>query len=165
MKRQPRWQQILSLLAGLLILIHTLQGTKLSPWSTYFLPQFDNYAYSRRGRPHYNRPFTIQLHYFKEEEENCTIQCAGFSWPELVCMVQCAQFGADTNLLTGFRICKYTRIFLGDQAPQLSVNGVGLTKPLTTSLSPTSKHSSHLREPSKGGRQRLGWHNRLLTKY
>ena len=35
---------------------------------------------------------------------------------------------------------------------QLSVNGVGLTKPLTTSLNPTSKHSSHLREPSKGGR-------------
>ena len=35
---------------------------------------------------------------------------------------------------------------------QLSVNGVGHTKPLTTSLNPTSKHSSHLREPSKGGR-------------
>ena len=35
---------------------------------------------------------------------------------------------------------------------QLSVNGVGLTKPLTTSLSPTSKHSSHLRKLSKGGR-------------
>ena len=36
--------------------------------------------------------------------------------------------------------------------PQLSANGVGLTKPLNTSLNPTSKHSSHLREPSKGGR-------------
>ena len=48
---------------------------------------------------------------------------------------------------------------------QLSVNGVGPTKPLTTSLSPTSKHSSHLREPSKGGRQRLCWHNRLSTKH
>ena len=28
--------------------------------------------------------------------------------------------------------------------PQLSMNGVGLTKPQTTSLNPTSKHSSHL---------------------
>jgi hypothetical protein len=32
---------------------------------------------------------------------------------------------------------------------QLSIKGVGLTKPLTTSLNPTSKHSSHLREPSR----------------
>ena len=32
---------------------------------------------------------------------------------------------------------------------QLSINGVGLTKPLTTSLNPTSKHSSRLREPSR----------------
>ena len=35
---------------------------------------------------------------------------------------------------------------------QLSINGVGLTKPLTTSLNPTSEHSSHLKKPSKGGR-------------
>ena len=47
---------------------------------------------------------------------------------------------------------------------QLSINGMGLTKPLTTSLNPTSKHSSHLRKPSKGGRWRWGWHNRLSTK-
>ena len=40
----------------------------------------------------------------------------------------------------------------GETVPQLSVNGVGLTKPLTTSLNPTSKHLSHLRELSKGGR-------------
>ena len=32
---------------------------------------------------------------------------------------------------------------------QFSINGVGLTKPLTTSLNPTSKHSSHLREPNR----------------
>ena len=38
--------------------------------------------------------------------------------------------------------------------PQLSINGLGLTKPLTTSLNPTSKHSSPLSEPSKGGRGR-----------
>ena len=31
---------------------------------------------------------------------------------------------------------------------QVSVNWVGLTKPPTTSLNPTSKHSSHLRKPS-----------------
>ena len=35
---------------------------------------------------------------------------------------------------------------------QLSINGVGLTKPLTTFLSPESKHSIHLRKPSKGCR-------------
>ena len=28
------------------------------------------------------------------------------------------------------------------------------TKPLTTSLNPTSKHSCHLRKPSKGGKGR-----------
>ena len=33
---------------------------------------------------------------------------------------------------------------------QPSIIGVGLTKPLTTSLNPTSKHSSHLRKPRKG---------------
>ena len=32
---------------------------------------------------------------------------------------------------------------------QLSINGVWLTKPLTTSLNQTSKHSSHLRKPSR----------------
>ena len=37
---------------------------------------------------------------------------------------------------------------------QLSINGVGLTKPLNTSLSLISKHSSHLRKPSKDGRGR-----------
>ena len=37
----------------------------------------------------------------------------------------------------------------GTPEAQLSINGVGLTKPLTTSLNPTSKHSSHLRKPSK----------------
>ena len=40
---------------------------------------------------------------------------------------------------------------------QLSINKVGLTKPLTTSLNSTSKHSSHLRKPSKGiGRGEVG---------
>ena len=40
---------------------------------------------------------------------------------------------------------------------QLSINGVGLTKPLNTSLNPTSKHSSHLRKPIKVvGRGELG---------
>ena len=44
-----------------------------------------------------------------------------------------------------------------EQLPQLSINGVGITKPLTTSLNPTSKHSSHLRKPSKGiGRDEVG---------
>ena len=34
---------------------------------------------------------------------------------------------------------------------------IWLTKPLTTSLNPTSKHSSHLRKPSKGiGRGEVG---------
>ena len=32
---------------------------------------------------------------------------------------------------------------------QLSINGVGLIKPLTTSLNQTSKHLSHLRKPSR----------------
>ena len=35
---------------------------------------------------------------------------------------------------------------------QLSLNGVGLTKPPNTSLSPTSKHPSHLRKPGKDRR-------------
>ena len=35
---------------------------------------------------------------------------------------------------------------------QLSVKGVGAHQTSTTSLNPTSKHSSPLREPSKGGR-------------
>ena len=40
---------------------------------------------------------------------------------------------------------------------QLSINWVGLTKPLTTSLNPTYKHSSHLRKPNKGiGRGEVG---------
>ena len=43
-------------------------------------------------------------------------------------------------------------IILKYMKSQLSVNGMGLTKPLTTSLNHTSKHSNHLREPSKGGR-------------
>ena len=42
-----------------------------------------------------------------------------------------------------FQVCLMT---------QVSINWVGLTKPLTISLKPTSKHSSHLRKPSKGGR-------------
>ena len=45
-------------------------------------------------------------------------------------------------------ICRCSKLY----KPQLSINGVGLTKPQATSLSPTSKHSSHLRKPSKGGR-------------
>ena len=36
------------------------------------------------------------------------------------------------------------------QNTQSSINGVGLTKPLNTSLNPISKHSSHLRKPSRG---------------
>ena len=39
---------------------------------------------------------------------------------------------------------------------QSSINGVGLTKPLITSLNRISKHSSHLRIPSKGGRGEVG---------
>ena len=35
---------------------------------------------------------------------------------------------------------------------QLSINGVGFTKPLTASLNPTSKHSSQFKKPSKGCR-------------
>ena len=41
-------------------------------------------------------------------------------------------------------VCKNVFFFFS----QSSINGVGLTKPLTTSLNPTSKHSSHLRKPS-----------------
>ena len=42
--------------------------------------------------------------------------------------------------------------FASPVGPQLSINGVGLNKPQTTSLNPTSKHTIHFREPSKGGR-------------
>ena len=44
--------------------------------------------------------------------------------------------------------------FNNDNEPQSSINWVGLTKPLTTSLNPISKHSSHFKMPSKGGRGR-----------
>ena len=40
------------------------------------------------------------------------------------------------------------------QCSQSSMNGVGLTKPLNTSLNTISKYSGHLRKPNKGGRGR-----------
>ena len=54
------------------------------------------------------------------------------------------------NVVKTFLFCPATP----DAHAQFSINGVGLTKPLNTSLNQSSKHSSHLRKPSKGGRGR-----------
>ena len=70
---------------------------------------------------------------------------ANLSFPGHLCSESLARIGLK----------KFTDI--ATLAAQLSINGVGLTKPLTTSLNPTSKHSSHLRKPSKGvGRGEVG---------
>ena len=56
------------------------------------------------------------------------------------------------TVLKKWKFKKKKLFFFKDWTTQLSINGVVLTKPLTTSLSPTSKQSSHLRKPSKGCR-------------
>ena len=58
--------------------------------------------------------------------------------------------GEIVRQLLRFLIIKTQQVYvLVSVNSQLSIKGVGLNKP-TTSLNPTSKHTSHLRKPSKG---------------